>query len=218
MNKLRLIEIHLNSLAQLIPLGKENFPDIKIFNSYKKKQIYLQRNQYISEFLDIPIQNNQILKSELGKPYLAYFPDFSFNHSHSQNHYAIALSNSVKDIGIDIEDLNRKVRFDALAEHAFHPNELKRWNDLDRDSHYWFKVWTTKEAVLKASGFGIRINLNELDTNIHIEQDGGLCSHPAIGYFAFQNYQLPNVMMSVAWRSELSCKGFQFPQLQIFEH
>ncbi len=28
-------------------------------------------------------------------------------------------------LGIDVEDLDRKVRFDALAQHAFHPNELQ---------------------------------------------------------------------------------------------
>ena len=59
-----------------------------------------------------------------------------------------------------------------MTQHAFHPEELKQWQALDYDPEYWFKVWTTKEAVLKASGLGIRMNLNELNTQIHPHQDG----------------------------------------------
>lgn len=61
----------------------------------------------------------------------------------------------MRDLGVDVEDLDRKVRFEALAEHyAFHANELQHWHVLEQDRNYWFKVWTTKEAVLKAAGLG----------------------------------------------------------------
>ena len=52
-----------------------------------------------------------------------------------------------------IEELDRKVRFDALAQHAFHPEEYQTWQE-SQDEEYWFRVWTTKEAILKASGLG----------------------------------------------------------------
>ena len=162
--------------------------------------------------------NEYILPTEFGKPYLEQHPTFNFNHSHSQKNYALALSHSVKDLGIDVEDLDRKVRFEALAQHAFHPNELENWNSLEQQKEYWFKVWTTKEAVLKAAGLGIRINLNEFDTQVHAEQNGGMCSHPQIGTFAYQNFQLAHIMLTVAWRSEQSCKGFNLPEIQIHQH
>ncbi len=73
-----------------------------------------------------------------------------------------------------------------------------------------------KEAVLKASGLGIRLDLNTLNTNVHPEQQGGMCSHPLIGTFAYQNFHLGQVMLTVAWRSEASCKGFAFPEIKIF--
>jgi 4'-phosphopantetheinyl transferase len=31
-------------------------------------------------------------------------------------------------------------------------------------------------------------------------------------------FKLSRVMLTVAWRSELSCKGFAFPQIQIIQH
>lgn len=184
----------------------------------QKQAIYRYRNQLLSKYLAQNIQNSDIQRNVHGKPFLTTFPQLQFNHSHSRQHYALASSFELSDIGIDIEDLDRKMRFDALAQHAFHPNELKYWQDLEHDADYWFRVWTTKEAVLKASGLGIRLSLNELDTRMHPSAQGGLCHHPQIGHFAYQNFRLPDCMLTVAWRAEPSCAGFQFPQIDIIRH
>ena len=184
----------------------------------QKQAIYRYRNQLLSKYLAQNIQNGDIQRNVHGKPFLTTFPQLQFNHSHSRQHYALASSFELSDVGIDIEDLDRKVRFDALAQHAFHPNELKYWQDLEHDADYWFRVWTTKEAVLKASGLGIRLSLNELDTRMHPSAQGGLCHHPQIGHFAYQNFRLPDCMLTVAWRAAPSCAGFQFPQIHIIQH
>lgn len=183
-----------------------------------KQAIYRYRNQLLSKYLAQNIQNSDIQRNVHGKPFLMTFPQLQFNHSHSRQHYALASSFELSDVGIDIEDLDRKVRFDAFAQHAFHPNELKYWQDLEHDADYWFRVWTTKEAVLKASGLGIRLSLNELDTRMHPSAQGGLCHHPQIGHFAYQNFRLPDCMLTVAWRAAPSCAGFQFPQIDIIRH
>ena len=180
----------------------------------KKQAIYQFRDRLLEQFFKIDLQD-QLVKTEHGKPYLLNYSKFAFNHSHSRNFYALAMSECIQDLGVDIEELSRKVRFEALAQHAFHPQELQQWHELGCDPEYWFKVWTTKEAVLKASGLGIRINLNELNTNLHPLNDGGMCGHPKIGVFAYQNYQLAGCMLTVAWRSEQSCKGFARPSIQI---
>lgn len=184
----------------------------------QKQAIYRYRNQLLSKYLAQNIQNSDIQRNVHGKPFLTTSPQLQFNHSHSRQYYALASSFELSDIGIDIEDLDRKVRFDALAQHAFHPNELKYWQDLGHDADYWFRVWTTKEAVLKASGLGIRLSLNELDTRMHPSAQGGLCHHPQIGHFAYQNFRLPDCMLTVAWRAAPSCAGFQFPQIDIIRH
>ena len=181
----------------------------------RKNAIYAYRNVLLSQQLGHAIQMQDFAKTEFGKPYLAHFPNFYFNHSHSAKLYVLASSQKIRDVGVDVEDLDRQVKFLALAKHAFHAEELQRWLDLGQDSDYWFKVWTTKEAVLKASGLGIRLNLNELNTQTHPEQDGGMCSHPQLGTFAYQNFNIAHAMLTVAWRSEYSCKGFHFPLIQI---
>lgn len=216
--KNRTIQIHVQALAQFIHLTKSDFEKLPEYNQYKKNTIYQRRNHYLSAFLQQNISDQDILRTEFGKPYLAHFKKVAFNHSHSQQHYALAISQQMQDIGVDIEDLDRKVRFEALAQHAFHPQEYQTWQALDNDPEYWFKVWTTKEAVLKASGLGIRLSLNELNTHAHPFENGGMCSHPLIGVFAYQNYRLAHCMLTIAWRSEYSCKGFAFPQIEIIQH
>ncbi|QIC68131.1 4'-phosphopantetheinyl transferase family protein [Acinetobacter schindleri] len=184
----------------------------------RKQHIVQLRNQYLSSALNFSICDHDLARAEHGKPYLKDHSNIAFNHSHSQNFYALAMSQTVKEIGVDVEELSRKVRFQALAEHAFHPEELKMWQSLDCDPEYWFKVWTTKEAVLKANGLGIRINLNELNTQVHPDQDGGMCSLDQLGAYAYQNYQVGNCILSVAWQAEQSCRGFTFPRIQIYQH
>ncbi|ENW29600.1 4'-phosphopantetheinyl transferase family protein [Acinetobacter lwoffii] len=208
----RLIQIHLHQLSDL---ACDQLSDRKTQIAERKREVAFLRNQLLSQSFELPVSDQQVVRTNFGKPYLNDYPDFSFNHSHSHNFYALATSKQVQNLGIDIEELNRKVRFEALAQHAFHPEELKYWKMLAYDPEYWFKVWTTKEAVLKASGLGIRINLNELNTNIHPEQNGGRCEHPEIGVYAYQNYTLAGCMFTVAWQSEDSCKGLRFPVIQI---
>lgn len=212
------IEINVQPLAQLLLKTKDDFENLTAFTHYKKNEIYRCRNALISDFLNIPIHQHDFLNTEFGKPYLPSSTSCSFNHSHSQQHYALAMSKQMKDIGVDLEDLDRKVRFDALAKHAFHPNEYETWQGLDFDPLYWFKVWTTKEAILKASGLGIRMSLNELDTQVHAVNHGGIIEHEHLGIFAYQNFELARCMLTVAWRSERSCKGYAFPQILIHQH
>lgn len=209
------IEIFIQPLAQFVTQQKPEFENVPAYTRYKRNCIYQHRNQLLTQQLGHLIQSEDFAKTEYGKPYLPAFEHVYFNHSHSQKNYALALSHQMKDLGVDIEDLDRNIRFEALAKHAFHPNEIERWQMFEQDQEYWFKVWTTKEAVLKASGLGIRMNLNELDTQVDVQNNGGICQHPLIGTFAYQNYTLPDYMLTVAWRSELSCKGFALPRIEL---
>ncbi|MCH2002669.1 4'-phosphopantetheinyl transferase family protein [Acinetobacter seifertii] len=210
----RNIEVYRGKLDTFLKQQQKDFPDFRTFNDYKKQQIQHIKNKLLAQKLSVNPTDLQFAKHEYGKPYLLDYTLY-FNHSHSQQYYALALSERVKDIGIDVEELDRKVRLDSLAQHAFHADEYATWQNLEQDREFWFKVWTTKEAVLKASGLGIRLDLNTLNTQVHPTNHGGLCSHELIGTFAYQNFILGNMILTVAWRSEQSCRGFQFPSIQL---
>ena len=175
----RKIEVYIGKLNEFLKQEQQNFPDFRSFNHYKKQQIQSVRNRLIAEKLQLTSMELEFAKHEHGKPYLLNHT-LHFNHSHSQQYYALAMSEQVKDIGVDAEELDRNVRLDALAKHAFHPDEYETWLSLEQDREYWFKVWTTKEAVLKASGLGIRLDLNTLNTQAHPTDHGGVCSHPLL--------------------------------------
>ncbi|MGV2454039.1 UNVERIFIED_CONTAM: 4'-phosphopantetheinyl transferase superfamily protein [Acinetobacter seifertii] len=210
----RNIEVYTGKLDTFLKQQQKDFRDFRTFNDYKKQQIQHIKNKLLAQKLNVNPADLQFAKHEYGKPYLLDHT-LHFNHSHSQQYYALALSERVKDIGIDVEELDRKVRLDSLAQHAFHHDEYATWQNLEQDREFWFKVWTTKEAVLKASGLGIRLDLNTLNTQVHPTNHGGLCSHELIGTFAYQNFILGNMILTVAWRSEQSCRGFQFPSIQL---
>ncbi|WP_257232112.1 hypothetical protein [Acinetobacter sp. YH01020] len=86
---------------------------MRAYQAYKKQQIYQQRNLHLSDAMQRPMQDTDFLKTEFGKPYLAQTAALAFNHSDSQQHYALAISSHNHDIGVDVEDLARKVCFEA---------------------------------------------------------------------------------------------------------
>lgn len=168
------------------------------FVAAQKQALHAYRLEKLSQSLGRDVQAAELCKTEYGKPYL---PDLAFNHSHSQQHYALVMSADVDDIGVDIEDLNRSIRFEALAQHAFTQNELQQWQRSGKNKNYWFQVWTAKEALVKAAGLGIRLSLNTLETNVVFGQMQGSMQHPQLGELSYQQLQLHEAMLTIAWRS-----------------
>lgn len=166
----------------------------------RRNAIYAYRNQLLTSQLEESIHNDCFMRTEHGKPYLKSLHKLSLNHSHSQHFYVLATSTDIVDLGVDIEELQRNVRFDALAKHAFHPKEYQIWMDLECDPRYWFRVWTTKEAILKASGLGIRMSMNELNTDLHPFHHTGRYVHEVLGTFHYQNYFIQSCAVSISWR------------------
>lgn len=115
----------------------------------RKQAIYQYRNQCLSEQRQMVVDDHSIALSETGKPYLLDQPSFHFNHSHSQNYYALATSERMQDLGVDVEELSRKVRFAALAKHAFHVEELRLWQQCDQTKHTGLKSGPPKKLCLK---------------------------------------------------------------------
>ena len=79
---------------------------------------------------------------------------FNVSHSHNLAVYAIALNRSV---GIDLEYLRQIPNVQQLAKRFFSPDESTIINTLDKEQQeeFFFRVWTIKEAYLKATGEGL---------------------------------------------------------------
>ena len=106
---IRKIEIHIQALASLLERDKADFSDFRSFNDYQKQQIKAYRDHLLANKLKCLTTDLQFSKHEYGKPFLSSHT-LEFNHSHSQKYYALAMSERVKEIGVDVEELDRKVR------------------------------------------------------------------------------------------------------------
>jgi 4'-phosphopantetheinyl transferase len=94
-----------------------------------------------------------------GKPEVA---GLHFNLSHSEGRALLATCSS-HPVGVDLEAL-RELEVLQLARGQFDPAELAALTALDPADRRlgFFRVWTRKEALLKATGLGISTTLDRL--------------------------------------------------------
>jgi len=88
-----------------------------------------------------------------GKPAVAAPTEVpAFNLTHSGEAIAVAVADA--EVGIDIERVRPLTHVDEVARHVFHPQELAWLADQPELMPAFFKLWTLKEALLKAAGTG----------------------------------------------------------------
>lgn len=108
-----------------------------------------------------------IARTEYGKPYVldAGYPHF--NLSHAGHCIAFAFSRQ-QELGVDVENVRRRRSSLALAERFFAMEELQALAALEpseRDAAF-VRLWTGKEAVLKALGRGLAFGLHRLSFSL----------------------------------------------------
>jgi 4'-phosphopantetheinyl transferase len=86
-----------------------------------------------------------------------------FNLSHCRTRVAVALALDV-EVGVDVEALDRTTRIDpAIADAYFAPDEaaaLRAMSDETRRREQFLRLWTLKEACIKATGRGLSQSLD----------------------------------------------------------
>lgn len=119
-------------------------------NSYRYRHGMLR--QWLSEWSGIGEQTLEITQNVFGKPG-APATKLHFNMSRSGDLCAFAFAAS--DIGVDIEVRRDSRPFLNIAGQHYHPDE-KAVIISDDD---FFRIWTRKEAVMKAEGSGLNDSL-----------------------------------------------------------
>jgi 4'-phosphopantetheinyl transferase len=96
--------------------------------------------------------------------------EIDFNISHSGNVVVVAFDIEGK-VGVDIQE---KSKGSLLIAERFFANEEVEWIKNHKDlNHAFTHIWTRKEAVVKATGTGIRIPLKSfLVLNDEVEMKG----------------------------------------------
>jgi 4'-phosphopantetheinyl transferase len=102
------------------------------------------------------------------KPHLANASlDIRFNVSHSGDQAVVAVT-SGREIGVDVEQIRSNIDCEQLAERFFSPGERKFLQELPEEKrlHAFFRLWTCKEAFLKAHGTGLSRPLSSFDVQL----------------------------------------------------
>lgn len=86
--------------------------------------------------------------------------DLRFNISHTDGLIVCAIARD-RDLGVDLENINRRDRTAAIAERFFAPSEVAALRALPEaeQNERFFSYWTLKEAYIKARGMGLAIPL-----------------------------------------------------------
>jgi 4'-phosphopantetheinyl transferase len=150
----------------------------------------------LSETTGFPAEELAFAEGPHGKPRLAGTNGPRFNVSHSGCWALIGFSDR-RDIGVDIECLRAAGGDLDLARSFFSAAEYRALEGLERDMllSSFYKIWTCKEAILKAYGAGITehlknfsVELTEDGFAIHLEPN---CFSPSLASVAVQPVEVP---------------------------
>ncbi len=144
-----------------------------------KKQFLISRallRSVIGQYLNQHPESLIFARNAYGKPRIASFEQslpISFNLSHTNDLSVLAVSLD-NDLGVDVEYLTRKVDILKLAERFFSKQEYSELATLDvkKFDERFFKLWTLKEAYIKACGMGLAIPLRDFSFNFSNNEFG----------------------------------------------
>ncbi|HMW57792.1 MAG TPA: 4'-phosphopantetheinyl transferase superfamily protein [Accumulibacter sp.] len=161
------------TIERLPDAGERASAARRVFAADRLRQMHARGllRYLLGHYLARDPQGLDFITNDYGKPALSTADRLQFNVSHCQDHILIGLTRRVP-VGVDLERIRPLPNWYALAAHCCSAQELN-WlagrpaNDQERD---FFRLWTAKEAVLKALGTGLasppeRVTISLPDTD-----------------------------------------------------
>ena len=136
---IREIEKHYSYiLGQISPIRRE------AMDKYIKKndQLLSLGSAYL---LHKYFSNKEIIISKSNKPYIEGSSYFNISHSHE--YVVLAISDNIREVGVDIEHINEK-KIPAIK-YVLNDEDAEDINEL-------FGLWTSKESLIKCESTGIQ--------------------------------------------------------------
>ena len=124
-----------------------------------------------------------ITDGEFGKPFALVRgapAEINFNVSHSGCHGLIALSHE-RQVGVDVEEWVTPNGLDSLIDSVLTPGEqaVIAPTDLTDRTRDFLRLWTVKEALIKALGVGLSLDISK------VEVPDGMLRGATSGVFRF---------------------------------
>lgn len=111
--------------------------------------------------LNLNLKLADMQHSEDNRPF--FNDSVDFNITHSGNCVACAVAQGVK-VGIDVEQV-REIRLSDF-EQVLSYKEMRLVEQSSAKNQAFYQIWTQKEAIVKADGCGLVVDLNEIDTTV----------------------------------------------------
>lgn len=177
-------------------------PDRKVFASAIGRLMCQQLllDEQISEDLWQTLHQNAFGKLRLQSSL------FDFNVSHSGDFIAAVLTNQGL-AGIDIEEIRSIAWRDY--EDCFLPHELAMLSNSYNPEHAFFEIWTKKESLSKAYGFGLQLPLNTIEVYNNI---GKVLNTEMKGFFYPLDIPGYSACVCVSQEQEMSVQNFRILQ------
>ena len=138
------------------------------FESVKNNYIISQGGMrlILSRYLDLPVEKVNIGRHSKGKPFSLDDPHLYFNNTNSGDYVMYAFTRS-GEIGIDLEHHRQ---LDDLEEMIVKNSSEKEQEWIKKNPELkeerFFKLWTVKEAYVKAIGEGMRLPPEAMEFSI----------------------------------------------------
>lgn len=166
-----------------------------------------------------------IIADAQGKPFIDQpTTHWQFNLSHSQGLITLALAYDTA-VGVDVECHHRNTDTLQLARHFFHFREIQQLEALatDEQRQHFFKLWTLKEAYVKALGYGLSHALDSFGFTFQ-QPDSMLAMHPSpqfvVNCWSAQlasGYTLASIALSQSSDSRRSLKMYDYIPLHHYK-
>ncbi len=143
--------------------------------------------------------------------------DVRFNLSHTSGAALIAVSLG-REVGVDIEKQRSMNDMDAIAQSVFSREEWAQWESLEEEFRMtmFYRVWTRKEAYLKAIGLGIFHELQDVTVPKATEPLRGVeGSMPVNDRVGGGEWRVADVPVGSGWSAAVCWQGDGVKRLQV---
>jgi len=120
----------------------------------------------LASYLDTPPEAVHFGYAPQGKPFLLEHPDLCFNLSHTADVMVVAVA-AGRELGVDVEQVFSEAVMNQVSGTVLSHPERVVFEGLDLgERRDWFvRLWTRKEAYIKADGRGMSLPLDRIDVS-----------------------------------------------------
>jgi 4'-phosphopantetheinyl transferase len=152
---------------RIIP--RDQLDEIRRYKFQHDSDKRLLVRSFLYEFLanNFGVTNFDLVFNEYHKPFLKSEPGINFSFSYAGDYAILGISIN-KRLGIDIEYIDPIIDIEMIAPEIMCASELEQFSLFNKNSImrrvYFFRLFSTKESIIKAFGTGLYFDVKRLNT------------------------------------------------------